>query len=291
VDVEGHALPPGEWPEIEFRRALGDYFTTMGIPLLRGRLFTADDGPTAPRVAVINDRMARRLFPGEDPLGRRLRFGSTSAPWVTVIGVVGDVRHSGLEEEPAPELYVWALQGPPVNPFVVVRASGEAATLTAAVRAAVQAVDPTIVAYDIRPMAQVRAESMAERRFVLLLVAAFGALALAMAAVGVYGVMALVVAERTAEIGIRLALGATPGTVLASVLREGLTLAAAGVGAGLAAAVMLVPAIATQLYGIRPFDAVTLAIVPLLLLGVAAAACAVPARRAMTVNPIDALRV
>jgi putative ABC transport system permease protein len=291
VDVEGRALPPGEWPEIEFRRALGDYFTTMGIPLLRGRLFTVDDGPTAPRVAVINDRMARRLFPGEDPLGRRLRFGSTSAPWVTVVGVVGDVRHSGLEEEPAPELYIWALQGPPVNPFIVVRASGEAAALTAAVRAAVQAVDPTIVAYDVRPMAQVRAESMAERRFVLLLVAAFGALALAMAAVGVYGVMALVVAERTAEIGIRLALGATPATVLASVLREGLTLAAAGVGAGLAAAVTLVPAIATQLYGIRPFDGVTLAIVPLLLLGVAAAACAMPARRAMTVNPIDALRV
>ena len=291
VDVEGRALPPGEWPEIEFRRALADYFTTMGIPLRRGRLFTADDGPAAPRVAIINDRMAQRLFPGEDPLGRRLRFGATSAPWVTIIGVVGDVRHSGLEEEPAPELYVWALQGPPVNPFIVVRTAGDAAALTAAVRAAVQAVDRTIAAYDIRPMAQVRAESMAERRFVLLLVAAFGALALVMAAIGVYGVMALVVAERTTEIGIRLALGAAPATVLAAVLREGLTLAGAGVAAGLAAAVAIVPAIATQLYGIRPFDALTLTLVPLLLLVVAAAACAVPACRATAVNPIDALRV
>ncbi len=290
VDVEGHALPPGEWPEVEFRRALRNYFGAMGIPVLRGRAFTPDDGPNAPRVAVINERMARRLFPGDDPIGRRVRFGSTSAPWITIVGVIGDVRHSALEEEPAPELYTWYLQGPPANPFVVVRASGDAAPIAAAVRAEVQAVDRNIAAYDIRPMAQVRAQSMAERRFVLLLIGAFGVLALLMAAVGIYGVMALVVSERRAEIGIRIALGATPGAVLRGVIREGLLLTGGGIAAGLAAAVAVVPLLSTQLYGVRPFDAATLVAVPLLLAAIAFVACLVPARRAMTTDPVAALR-
>ena len=290
VDVEGHALPPGEWPEVEFRRAVRDYFAAMGIPLLRGRTFTAQDGPNAPPVAVINERMAQRLMPGEDPIGRRIRFGSTSAPWIRIVGVIGDVRHSGLESDPEPEMYTWYLQGPPVNPFIVVRSTVEAASLVPLVRAEVQTVDRNIAAYDIRPMAQVRASSVAQRRFVLLLVGAFGALALAMAAVGVYGVMALVVSERTMEIGIRLALGASPAAVLRGVLREGFVLAAVGVAAGFAAAAALLPLLSTQLFGIRALDPPTLAAVPLLLMAVAGAACLVPARRAMTVDPVDALR-
>jgi putative ABC transport system permease protein len=290
VDVEGHGLPPAEWPEVEFRRAVRDYFGAMGIPVLRGRTFAAEDGADAPRVAVINERMAQRLFPGEDPIGRRLRFGSTSAPWVTIVGIVGDVRHTALDAAPVPELYIWYLQGPPTNPFIVIRSGVDAATLASAVRAAVQATDRNIAAYDIRPMTQVRSESMAERRFVLLLVGAFGGLALLMAAVGVYGVMALVVSERTTEIGIRIALGATPGAVMRGVIRDGLAMAGAGVAAGLAAALAIVPLLATQLYGIRPFDPPTLAAVPLLLLGIAAVACVVPAWRAMRLNPVDALR-
>jgi putative ABC transport system permease protein len=290
VDVEGHPRPRGEWPEVEFRRAVHDYFTAMGIPLLRGRTFTSEDGPDAPRVAVINERMAQRLMPGEDPVGRRIRCGSTTAPWITIVGVIGDVRHSGLEEQPAPELYIWYLQGPPVNPFIVVRSTVDSASLTAAVRDAVRTVDKNIAAYDIRPMTQVRAASMAQRRFVLLLVAAFGVLALVMAAVGVYGVMTLVVSERTAEIGIRLALGASPIALLRTVLRQGLLLAAAGVVAGSAAAAMVMPLISTQLFGVRPFDPLTLTGVPALLLAVAAVACLVPARRAMRVDPVHALR-
>jgi putative ABC transport system permease protein len=290
VDVEGHGLPPGEWPEVEFRRAVRHYFTAMGIPLLRGRAFTDQDGPAAPTVAVINERMARRLLPGEDPIGHRIRFGSTTAPWVTIVGVIGDVRHSALDAEPSPELYMWYLQNPPTNPFIVVRSAVDAASLTPLVRAQVQAADKEIAAYDIRPMAQVRSESVAQRRFVLLLVGAFGLLALVMAAVGVYGVMALVVSERTAEIGIRLALGAAPAHVLRAVIAEGLTLTAAGIAAGLAGAVAIVPLLSTELYGIRAFDPPTLAAVPGLLLLVTLVACLVPAWRAMRVDPVNALR-
>jgi putative ABC transport system permease protein len=293
VEVEGRALPPGEWPEVEFRRAVHNYFRAMGIPILRGRGFTDQDGPNAPPVIVINQTMARKLFPGEDPVGRRIRTtatGPTAPPPSTVIGVIGDVRHSGLEAEPAPEMYIWYLQNPPTNPFIVVRAAGDAASLATAVRAQVQAVDKNIAAYDIRPMAQVRSESVAERRFVLLLVAAFGVLALVMAAVGVYGVMALIVSERTAEIGVRLALGAQPMQVLRAVVAQGVTLSAVGVVVGLLLATALAPLVSTQLYGVRALDPPTMAAVPAMLLAIAVLACLVPARRAMMVDPVNALR-
>jgi putative ABC transport system permease protein len=294
VGVEGRGLPPGEWPEVEFRRAVHNYFPAMGIPILRGRGFTEADGPNAPPVIVINQTMARKLFPGQDPVGRRIRTNIATGPMApppsTVIGVIGDVRHSGLEAEPAPEMYTWYLQNPPSNPFIVVRAAGDAASLATAVRAAVQAVDKNIAAYDIRPMAQVRSESVAQRRFVLLLVAAFGVLALVMAAAGVYGVMALIVSERTPEIGIRLALGAQPMQVLRAVAFQGLTLAVAGVIVGLLLAAALAPLVSTQLYGVRTLDPPTMAAVPALLLAIAALACIVPARRAMSIDPVNALR-
>jgi putative ABC transport system permease protein len=290
VGVEGRGVPPSEWPEVEFRRAVHNYFPAMGIPMLRGRGFTEQDGPTSPPVIVINQTMARKLFGGEDPVGKRIHVGTATAPPATIIGVIGDVRHSGLEAEPAPELYTWYVQNPPSNPFVVVRASGDAASIAAAVRAAVQAVDKNIAAYDIRPMAQVRAESVAQRRFVLLLVGAFGALALVMAAVGVYGVMALIVSERTPEIGIRLALGAQPGQVLRAVVAQGATLAAAGIVVGLLLATALAPLVSTQLYGVDTLDPPTMAAAPSLLLAIAVLACIVPARRAMTIDPVNALR-
>jgi putative ABC transport system permease protein len=294
IGVEGRDLPPGEWPEVEFRRAVHDYFKAMGIPVLRGREFNATDGPAAPPVIVINQTMARQLFPNEDPIGRRVQIGTPTPgaanPWSTIVGVIGDVRHSGLEAPPSPEMYMPGLQGPPSNPFIVIRTAADPAPLAATVRAEVQAVDKTIAAYDIRPMSQVRSEAVSQRRFVLLLVAAFGALALLMAAVGVYGVMALIVSERTAEIGIRLALGAQPGAVLRSVVVQGITLAAAGVVAGLAIATAFMPLVRTQLYGIRPLDPPTLLGVPAILIAIAALACFLPARRAMAIDPVDALR-
>ena len=290
IGIEGREQPVGEWPEAEFRRAVHDFFPAMGIPVVRGRAFNANDGAMAPLVVVINQTMARQMFPNEDPVGKRIRFGTVTAPWTTIVGVIGDVHHSGLETPPAPEVYTWYLQNPPTNPFLVLRTAAAPAALAPAVRAQLQALDKDISAYDIRPMDQVRAESVAERRFVLLLVAAFGALALVMAAVGVYGVMALIVSERTPEIGIRLALGARPAQVMRVVVMQGVTLAAAGVVAGVIVSAALAPILAAQLYGIRPLDPPTLAGVPALLLLVAALACYLPARRAMTIDPVNALR-
>ena len=289
IGIEGSDKPPAEWPEVEFRRAAHDYFEAMGIPVVRGRSFTDADHAEAPPVVVINQTMARQLFPGADPIGQRIRM-STTTPWRTIVGIIGDVRHSGLEAPPSPEMYTSYLQGPPTNPFIVVRTSGDPAALAGAARDQLRALDKDIAAYDIRPMAQVRADSVGQRRFVLMLVAAFGALALVMAAVGVYGVMALVVTERTPEIGIRLALGAQPGAVLRLVVAQGVVLAAVGIAVGVAVSLVLTPLLATQLFGIRPLDPATLAAVPALLLMIAAVACYVPARRAMRIDPVDALR-
>ncbi|MEO6236558.1 MAG: ABC transporter permease [Vicinamibacterales bacterium] len=290
VGIEGHERPPGEWPEAEFRRAVHDYFAAMGIPVIRGRGFSAQDGPSSPAVVVINQTMARQMFPGEEPVGKRIRLGTPAQPWSTIVGVIGDIRHSGLETAASPEVYVWYLQNPPINPFLVLRTAGPPSAVTSAVRGAVQGIDRDIAAYDIRPMTQVRSDSVAPRRFVLMLVAAFGVLALVMAAVGVYGVMALIVSERTPEIGLRLALGARPSQVMRTVVAQGLTLAATGVGIGLLAAASLAPLLTTQLYGIQALDPPTLAGVPVILLLVAALACYVPARRAMGVDPVNALR-
>ncbi len=208
---------------MEFRRAVYSYFTAMGIPVLRGRGFEATDGPDAPPVAVVNQTLARQMFGREDPIGTRVRFGTDDGPWTTIVGVIGDVRHTGLDAPPAPEVYIYYLQNPPVNPFLVLRTTGNPLSLVPAVRAQLRALDKDLYAYDIRPMADVRAESVSQRRFILLLVGAFGLLALVMAAVGVYGVMALVVSERTGEMGIRLALGARPSQVLTTVVRQGLS--------------------------------------------------------------------
>jgi putative ABC transport system permease protein len=290
VAVEGTSAPVGTWPEVEFRRAVYDYFAAMDIPVLRGRTFTTGDGPTAPRVVVINATMARQLFGSDDPVGRRLKLGSPSAAPATIVGVIGDVRHAGLEAAPAAELYIYYLQGPPVNPFLVLRTSSDPEALVAAVRAEVQGVDKEVPVYDIRPMEQVRSDALSVRRFVLLLVSAFGILALVMAATGVYGVMALAVAERRQEIGIRLALGAHPSGVVRGVVGQGVTFAALGIAAGFGIFVVAAPLVASQLFGVRLLDAPTMAAVPALLLIVATVACYLPARRAIAIDPVDALR-
>ena len=291
VMLDGRAMTPGEMPEVEMRRAVHDYFEAMGMPIVRGRGFTAEDGPATQPVAVVNQTMAQRLWPNEDPVGRRFKMGSNpETPWTTVVGVVGDLRHTGLDIEPAAEFYIWYEQGPPVAPFIVVRTQGDPAAMGETVRAELRALEKEMAVYDVRTMTEVMAASVASRRFVLILAVAFGLLALTLAAVGVYGVMALVVSERTQEMGIRLALGAEPVKVLLLVVRQGVTLAAAGIAIGFFAALMLTPMMAGQLFGIGAADPATLAGVPVLLLLVALVACVVPARRAMRVEPVTALR-
>ncbi len=288
---EGRSMPASEMPEIEFRRAVHNYFQTMGMPILRGRTFTPEDGPTGQQVAVINETMSRRVWPNEDPVGRRFRVGNNpQTPWTTVIGVVGDLRHAGLDVQPASEMYIWYLQGPPVAPFVVIRTRDDPAAVAASVRAELKALEKDMAVYDMRTMTDVRAASVAERRFILILALAFDLLALTLASVGVYGVMALVVSERTQEVGIRLALGAEPLQVLTLVVRQGVLLAGAGIVIGIASSLALTPMMSGQLYGVRPADPITLLAVPALLMTVALIACAVPARRAMSVDPAIALR-
>lgn len=292
IDVEGRPRPDAELPEVQFRRAVDDFFGAMQMPLVRGRAFTRDDGPQAPPVAVINEAMAARLFPGEDPIGRRIRTGPSPArnPWMTVVGVVGDVRHAGLEQMPAAELYIPHRQGPPVSPFVVLRTGGDPATIVDTVRTRLRAFDRSLALFDLRTMLDVRAASVAPRRFILLLVSSFGLLALTLAAVGVYGVMALVVGERTREVGVRLALGAPPGAVRRMVLGQAARLALAGIAAGLVSAGLLSPLLESQLFGVRAYDPITFAAVPVLLLLVATAAAYAPAHRAMRIDPTQAMR-
>jgi putative ABC transport system permease protein len=292
VQIDGRPVPVAELPEVQFRRAMHNYFKTMGIPLRRGRDFDPNDGPAAPPVAVINETMARRLFPNQDPVGQRLRMGpNATGPWTTIIGVIGDIRHGGLEEEPQPEMYITAQQGPPVSPFIVVRASGDPAALTETIRAEARRIDKNLPLYDMRTMSTLRSEAVATRRFVLIIVGAFGALALGLAAIGVYGVMSLIVSERTREVGVRLALGAQPAELLTMIVGQAAKLAAIGVAIGVAIALPLAPLLDSQLYGIESFDPATFIAVPIALLALAALAAVVPARKAMRIDPLAALRI
>jgi putative ABC transport system permease protein len=291
VQVMGQDVPASDLPEVEFRRAMHDYFEAMGIPIRRGRGFSAADRPEGPQNVVVNEAMARRVFGQADPIGQRIRTGpNPSGAWSTVIGVIGDIRHAGLEAPPAPEMYVNYLQNPPVAPFIALRTDSDPAALAERVRTEAAAFDSALAIYDIRTMEQIRSASVAERRFLLLLIGAFGVLALVLAAVGVYGVMALVVSERTREMGVRLALGAQPSTVLTMIVRYAVTLAAIGVTVGIVAATMLTPLMASQLFGVLPLDPLTFAGVGALLMAIATLAALVPARRAMRVDPLHALR-
>jgi predicted permease len=290
IDIEGRGgRPRAEWPEVQFRRSAGDYFQTMGIPVVSGRVFNAGDHRTSPPVAVINEVLARRHFAGEEAVGKHLRMAENQ-PWIRIIGVVGAIKHSALDEEPEPELYMNDRQGSLVSPFIALRTRGDAAHVIESVRAEARAIDPDLPIYDLKPMEQLRGESLAQRRFILVLIGLFGALALALAAIGVYGVMSLLVSERTQEVGVRLALGAHPSQVLKMLVAQATRLAVIGVAAGAVLAFALMPLLSTQLYSVEPRDPMTLASVPAALIAVALLAALIPARRAMRVDPVKALR-
>lgn len=289
LEIQGRPIPPSGRPEVEFRRAMHDYLEAMQVPIVRGRGFSESDGPDAPRVVLINETMARRLFPGEEAIGQRLRTGENS-PWMEVVGVIGDIRHTGLEQAPAPELYINYLQNPPVSPFIVIRASGDPMALVDGVRAVAQDLDRDLPLYNIRSMTNVRAAAVAERRFIVWLVALFGIVALVLAAIGIDGVVSVAVNERMPEMSVRLALGAEPGQVWRMIVGQAARATTLGLIAGLALTWFGMPLIRAQLFGVEPGDPATLAGVVVLFLLVAVAAAFVPARRAAEADPAHVLR-
>jgi putative ABC transport system permease protein len=291
---------PGREQYANFRMVTGDYFGALAIPLRRGRLLTPDDRAGAPHVAVVNEALARTAWPGQDPIGRRLTFGDgqEDPDWMEVVGVVANVKSNGLTADIGPEIFVpfsqitadlWTVFTPlPVS--VVVRSDSDLGTVGAAIKAAIRSVDPEQPVTGPSPAGDLIAAAVARQRFGMLLLLAFGGLALLLAAVGVYGVMAYAVSQRTRELGIRLALGARPGAVRALVLGEGMLLAGLGIGLGLVGALGLGRLLVGLLYGVRPTDPRVLAAAGLLLAGASVVACLVPAVRATRVNPVDALR-
>jgi predicted permease len=290
--VEGRPAAEGARPEVDFRRASPDYFRTMGVPLVAGRFFAEEDADESRPTAIVNEAFARKYWPGESALGKRVRLGpnSDAAPWITVVGVVGNVRHTGLDSEPRPEVYRHLLTSPPTGPVVVVRTTADPSALVPTLGAAVRELDRGIPAATAQTMREIIARSVAERRFLMLLLAAFAGAALVLASVGIYGVVSNTVAQRTHEIGVRMALGATRRDVLRLVIRQGMTPAVLGLALGLAGALALTRVMRGLLFGVGARDPATLAASALLLAAVALAACYLPARRATKVDPMVALR-
>jgi predicted permease len=268
------------------------YFKTLNVPVRAGRDFAPTDVESAPRVTIVNETLSRRWFPDGGALGRRLYLnGDTTQSW-EVVGIVGDMRHDGPAKQSPPELYVPAAQAPVWEMTMTVRArnEGAAAALLPAIRAAVLEIDPDQPVYDQQTMESLVALSVMQYRFSLRLLAGLGIIALVLAGVGIYGVIGHLVAERTREIGIRIALGGDRGSVQRLVVRQGVTPAVLGIAAGLVLAPALTLLIRRMLVGVSPFDPLTFAAVAALLLLVAVAACWVPARRASRVDPLLALR-
>jgi predicted permease len=288
--VEGQPMPaPGHFPNSDYHTVSPGYFQAIGIPLLRGRLFTESDNNKAPPVAVVSENFARRYWPHQDAIGRRFQFGS-NGPWLSVIGIVSDTKQYGLASQTKTEFYRSYLQGPLSTMMVVVRTATNPLALTGEVRRQVSDLDKNVPVFRVRSMDQLLDESVSPQHMTMLLLGIFSALAMLLAAVGIYGVVSYSVARRTHEIGIRMALGAQQGDVLRLVLGEGMKLALVGVGCGIVAALGLTRLMASLLYDVKPTDPVTFVLVSLLLAGVTLLACYIPARRATKVDPMVALR-
>jgi putative ABC transport system permease protein len=296
VTVEGDPPPlPGRARITDFRSVTPGYFSTMGIPLLQGRDVAWSDTPEAQPVVVISETMARTYWPNQDAIGKRITLGrlDTQPPWITVVGLVGNVQQIDLIKQPRPAMYFPASQDQRTGDVVrdwAVKTSGDAAALASSVPALVWTVDPALPVTRVQTMQQVRGTATAQERFNVLIVALFAAVALILAAVGLYGVTAYSVAQRTRELGIRLALGARPGDVMRLVLGDGTRLVLVGVALGTIAALGLTRMMATLLFGVGARDPITFAAVGLLLAAVSLVACYIPARRAMRVDPVVALR-
>ncbi len=293
--IEGRPpIAAGDEPSLETRSVMGDYFHVMQIPLKNGRDFQSHDfDPNAPLVGIVNDEMVRQYFPSESPLGKRMRWArNPTVQWIEIVGVVGNVKHFGLDLPEQPALYSPYTQTNPWKRWMsfAVRTQAEPASLTQAVKEQIWKVDAQLPITRVETMNEVAAASFDARRFNMLLLTLFAGLALVLAAVGVYGVMSYAVTQRTHEIGIRMALGAQVGNVMRLVMKSGMVIGMVGVVIGLAGAFVLTRLMRTLLFAVEPTDSATFAGVSICLLLIALAACYIPARRATKVDPLQALR-
>jgi putative ABC transport system permease protein len=288
--VAGRPLQPmGERPTANRHLITPGFFATFGIPMLRGRDFNERDTPASPHVAIVNEAFVKQYFPGEDPMGRTIITGMGQAP-SEIVGVVADIRATDLNTPPQPDYYLPALQRPEQFTAILVRTQGDPSAAAGSVRAILREVDPDIPLLDPQPLASLVAQTVADRRLAMALLGGFAGLALVLASIGVYSVMACVVSQRTAEIGIRMALGATPGSVLGMVLKQGLRLALLGVAIGVGAALGVTRLMQQALFEVKAHDPLIYGALALLILAVACLACWIPARRATRIDPIAALR-
>ena len=265
----------------------------MEIALRRGRLLTEQETQDAPRAAVINDTLAKKYFAGEDPIGKRITFGDPQSPeatWWTIVGIVGDVRQSSLATEPYPQIFRVYKQAPQRGMTVAVRTAGEATSMVNTVRQQVWALDRQQPLHNVRTLEQVLAESIARPRFNTLLITILAGVALVLAAVGIYGVISYSVTQRTHEIGVRMALGASSGSVLRLVIGHGMLLAGIGLAVGVVGAFAVTRIMGSLLYGVTATDPLTYIVLVAMLGVIALIASYIPARRAMRVDPVIALR-
>ena len=294
MKIDGVTLPPEAEPPLVGCVSVGpDYFKTLRVPVIHGRVFTDQDREGAQRVAIINETAARKYWPDENPLGKRIRLSIGWEPaddWAEIVGVIGDVKYGKVEEAVQPDVYLCYLQPTEPSPFLIVRAATNPLSLVPALRQTVLSIDRNLAVYDIKTMDERIADSTSQTRFSAVLLGLFATVALILAAIGIYGVMSYAISARTREIGIRMALGAQRADVLRLVIRNGLSITLIGVAIGIVAAIGATNILASQLYGIAATDPATFVAISALLICVALLACYLPARRATKVDPMIALR-
>jgi putative ABC transport system permease protein len=291
--IEGRPAPsPEDRVEIPVDAVTDGYFRVLDVPLLAGRFFDQRDAPGAPETVIINETLAKRFFPRQDPIGQRMRYGDadSQAPWMTIVGVVADTRRTGFDAAVRPESYLPHAQSPARTLQLLVKTTDEPAIVIPELRAILRSLDPGIPLANPRPITDTVADMTAQRRLNTTLMTVFAALAVAIAAVGIYGVVAYSVERRTRELGVRAALGAAAGDTMRLVLGEGLAMAAIGLAIGLVASAALARAMTSLLYGVSATDPTTFAVSAIAAIVTAVVACVVPAMRAARVDPAAALR-
>jgi predicted permease len=291
LTIENRPGLAGEPPEVGYRTASPGYFAALRIPVLEGRGFADADTAESLLVAVVNRALAERFFPSGDAVGSRVRLGpNPKAPWRTIVGVIGNIRHDGLESAVAPEAFLPSAQDVNGDMALAVRGDGDPAALASAVRDAVRAVDPSVTVWEMRTLDDMLQEHVAPRRLAMLLVQGFALVALALALIGIYGVLSYTVSQRVPEIGVRMALGASPAEILRMTIGDGLRLAVPGIALGVIAAFAATRLASAVLFNVSPADPASYAVLTAAVLAVAFAACYLPARRAARIDPLSAIR-